>query len=188
MPPRQPEVGIQINHLGAGLPLSVIQQRGSNPLRILPTRAVNSIEAPTFPLVPLPPGRPLPLRQPQLKLPTFFSAASLRRILFSTRNVFPARLRFEWPNRHPTPLTLYLRVLLPSSVSSQFSLCPFRFFPLPALFFLPPAPHPHSAPSPRFVARVGVISAGANCKFDAPFSFLAAVLLRALWNSRLCNV
>lgn len=56
---KSPEVDIEINPPRLRLPLSATQQRGSNPLRILPTPAVNSIRGSAmFPLLPvfLPPS------------------------------------------------------------------------------------------------------------------------------------
>lgn len=131
VPAERAEVGIQINHLGAGwLPLSVIQQHGSNPLRILPTRAVNSVEAPTFPLVPLPPSSSPP-SAPSL-FGFFLLSPLFFRILFSTRNVFSARFRFEWPNRYPTHPLFF--VLSPLHLSLLDRLL-FPGFPFPPFFY-----------------------------------------------------
>lgn len=51
---RAQRVDIEINPPRRWLPLSATQQRGSNPLGILPTRAVNSIRgSAAFPLLPI---------------------------------------------------------------------------------------------------------------------------------------
>lgn len=54
--------------------------------------------------------------------------------MFSTRNVFPARLRFEWPNRHPTPLIPFLRFASSSHFVPVLSLS-IPFFPFPVQFY-----------------------------------------------------